>query len=539
MKKTGVFKYIPYWLITLICINWYSCSLMPDKLKTAEQLIEASPDSALRILQQLSPREFSFEADKALYGLLLFRALDKKLLPLKPDSLLSFSLNYYQRHHDKVRLAYCLLYKGRSDKYALRYDDAMDSYLKAYDLIQYGNYFLLLGRINSDIGDIHNIQKDYTLARKKYKLAYQYFTKLKLQSLAFNSLLDIGRTYHTAKEYHTAQHYYRTAFRQVCDSIQYGALLQEIAINHYENKQYDSALLYFRKVISYPYILNNRAIRYYYVADLFSDLQQIDSAGYYAKRSFSYNPDIRTRRECYRILTNVAYTTGDKKMMSVYMNRYVEISDSLRKIDAQTKGSVLETMHETRQKFSNTKLERFYLFGLLLLFVTIGCFIFILTRKKIQKEKLRIEEIHQQQKIMIRKEVVDKQRKALSKRMEEIKATQAKERKNSSSAMKDAMDRELYNQLLHLNDVEYFDREMDVLLNNMVSKLKNRYPSITDKEKTWCCLHLLCVPSTDILMLFNYKVDSLNKMKQRLAQKVQLNGVAEIDNFLNELLSQE
>jgi len=512
---------------------------MPNQLKNIEQLIETHPDSALHILQQVSPYKLSSVEDRALYGLLLYKALDKKRLPLKPDSLIDFSLNYFQQHPEGSRLAYCYLYKGRICSYSFQYEKAMRFYLRALDIAKSQNDNLLLGKINFNIATIYNIQRDFKLARKKYIMAFDYFNQMKSQPEAFYSFLEIGRTYHNAQNYRNAQHDYQKALAYASDSFQRGALLQEMAINYYDSKRYDSSLHYFRKAIHYPYIENNQAIRYYYLADLFLDLKQIDSAGYYAQNALRHQPDIRTQRECYRILTNVSYKKTDMNAVSGYMNKYVELGDSLRKIDAQTKGSVLETIHETTLEVSNTKQQRFYLAGFLLLCITLGCVIFLIARLRIKKEKLQQEKKHQQQKDRIRKEMVNKQRKALCHRMEEIKAKQATERKKVSTVIREEMDRQLYNQLLHLNDIEYFEREMDVLLNNLISKLKERYPAITHKERIWCCLHLLCVPTMDIFMLLNYKVDSLNKMKQRFAQKVNLTGVTKLDDFLNDLLFEE
>lgn len=516
----------------------YNCSVIPDRLETAEELIETNPDSALQILQKTPPTAFNSDAHRALYGLLLFKTLNKKLLPLKPDSVINFSLNYYEEHHDNDRLADCYLYKGRTYMYAFQFEKAMDYYLKAMDIAQAKKDYLLLGRINSDIANIYTSQRDYSLARKKFKLAYEYFTRLKLQDKAFNLLLDIGRTYHNAKEYRKAQHHYSTLYSQAVDSMQQGALLQEIAINYYSSQKYDSALLYFRKIIPYPYILNNRAIRYYYLADLFFDLDQLDSAYYYAENSFNYNPDIRTQYECYRILTNVAYTRKDTKELFGKMERYVKLGDSIRKIDAQTKGSILEALHSTEKKADNTKQQRLYLFGLVILLTTIGFTVFFYARKRIKKEKKRMETNHLEQKIGLKKEIVNKRRVTLLQQIEELKAEQAHEYKKASPAAKEEMHRQLYNQLIHINSKENFEREMDLILNNMVSKLKDRYPSLTEKEIIWCCLHTLNIPTIDILLLLNYKVDSLNKMKQRLAQKTQIKGVPEINCFLNSILSE-
>ena len=107
-NTTMQFKYrifIPY-----IFLLFVGCSLLPNKMKTAEQLMETSPDSALQLLQQIKPNQSLSNADRALYGLLLFEALDKKYLPLKPDSAINFSLDYYQSKNDKFRLAKCYFY---------------------------------------------------------------------------------------------------------------------------------------------------------------------------------------------------------------------------------------------------------------------------------------------------------------------------------------------------------------------------------------------------------------------------------------------
>lgn len=521
-----------------ICICMYNCSVMPDRLKTAEQLIETNPDSALHILLKSTPTALSSDAHRALYGLLLFKTLNKKLLPLKPDSAINFSLNYYEEQHDNDRLADCYLYKGRTYMYAFQFEKAMDYYLKAMDIAHAKKDYLLLGRINSDIAYIYTSQRDYSLARKKFKLSFEYFTRLKLQAMAFNSLLDIGRTYHNAKEYRKAQRHYNTLYSQAVDLMQQGALLQEIAINYYSSLKYDSALLYFRKIIPYPYIRNNRAIRYYYLADLYFDMDQLDSARYYAENSFNYKPDIRTQHECYRILANVAYLRKDAKELLIKTDKYVKLGDSIRKIDAQTKGSVLEALHTTKKKADKTKQQRLYLFGLLILLTTIGLAVFCYVKKRILKEKRRMETTHLEQKIGLKKEIVNKRRVTLLQQIEELKAEQAYEYKKATPATKEEMHRQLYNQLIHINSKENFEREMNLILNNMVSKLKDRYPSLTEKEITWCCLHTLNIPTIDILLLLNYKVDSLNKMKQRLAQKTQIKGVPEINCFLNTILSE-
>ena len=110
--------------------------------------------------------------------------------------------------------------------------------------------------------------------------------------------------------------------------------------------------------------------------------------------------------------------------------------------------------------------------------------------------------------------------------------------KKASFAEKEQMDRKLYDDFLHLNVIEFFYHEMDILLNHLVTKLRKRYPALTHKELCWCCLHLLQIPTNDIYLLLDYKIGSLTKMKQRLVQKIGVSGVNQLYEFLDNLLDE-
>ena len=520
------------WLYLNCCIFLYSCSVVPEQLKTADKLIETNPDSALHLLLNIPSHQLNTPSFRAFYGLLLVKTLDKQCRPIKSDSLLDNSIDYYYTHNDHEMLATCYLYKGRKYKYGLQYEKAMVLYLKGLDILYPIKNNLLLGRFNFDLGDIYLLQHDYRLSRQKYELSFEYFTKIKYQTLAFYSLLNIGRTYHASGDYKNAQRFYVKVYCYITDSLEKASLLQEIAINFYDYHKYDSAKIYFTKVIHYPYIGNNRAVRYYYFADLFLDLKQIDSATIYAKKALKYYPDIVTQRECYRILTNTGYLRGNSTLMSFYMNKYIVMNDSVRKIESQTKGSTVEYIHDSTMKVIKIKTINWYLLVVMLLCFIVGFYLYIYLKKRNTLRVQMTEIYYQQQKADIRKNALFKHRETLLKKIETVKNGQSLERKKASLIEKEQLDRKMYDEFLHLNDIDYFYQEMDTMLNNLVSKLNNRYPSVTSKEISWCCLHLLDIPVIDIYMLLEYKVGSLKKMKQRLAQKINVTGIKGIEDFL-------
>jgi len=318
--------------------------------------------------------------------------------------------------------------------------------------------------------------------------------------------------------------------------LQQGALLQEVGLGYYNAQMYDSAKSYLKQAIHYPFLGYNRAVRYKYLAELYFDVDRPDSAFYYAKRTFNYNPEIRTRRDCYRILSNCVYLKNDLKAFNFYMMRYLQCSDTIRTIDAQTKSSLLESFHTVKNE---AVISRKILITIILIFtiVLFAGVLFYFHRHHLHKEeKHQLVQSHLNQKAASRKEVIHKHGDTLHRMMDEARSKQSLMRKKASLAEKERMDRILYDEFLHLNELDFFYHEMDILLNNLTSKLRTRYPALTTKEISWCCLYLLRVPSTDIYLLLDYKVGSLIKMKQRLAQKIGVEGVALIYDFLNELL---
>lgn len=511
---------------------------MPNELKRAEQLIETAPDSALQILQHLSPDKYKSDGNRALYGLLMIQTLDKKLLPLQPDSLLNFALAYYQEHPDKNRLASCYFYKGRLYKYSFQYEQAMNFYLKALDEAKNSGNSLLLGRINLDLGEIYSIQKDFVLSRKKFQLAYSYFTTAKSQFYAFYTLLSIGETYHYAKEYTIAQSYYQRILNQAKDSLEKGSLYQDMGINFYDFKKYDSANYYFRKILNYPYIKNNKSLRYLYLSNIYFDSKQYDSAFTYAGNALKYTPDINTRRECYRVMTNCEFANGHTLDVTIYMNEYVRLGDSVRKIAAQTRGSYIETMHSTRQEVEKKQSWLWYMGAILLIVIIVSVRVYMVKHRKDLHELQLSEENGQIQRADIRREVMLKHRDALLRKIEDRKSSHTEEWKKASPAERERIDRKMYEELLHLNDIEFFYKEMDTVLNNMVTKLQTRY-QLNQKEIQWCCLYLLNISNQDIMMLLDYSQEALKKMRQRLAKtKFGIDSLRELETFLFSILTE-
>ena len=517
-------------IIPILFVLLVGCSLLPNDLKTAETALQTNPDSALSILKKMNPSNFISDADRALYGLMYFEALDNTKGDLKPDSLIDFSLSYYLRSNNNVRLAKSYFYKAKTLKVDQRFDDATVLYLKAIDLVKNADESLLLGKIYSDIGDICSIQKDYKESLNKYKTSIGFFQRSGDSIEISYSLTSTGRVYRFMKEHDTALKYYNQALHYTKDSLSNGLAYQEMGINYFMAKKYDLAQHYLRESLIYPYTNNNYAIRNFILADLFFEKQQYDSAALYATTALKYPSTFFIQRDCYRILVNTEYGRGDFKQMAAYMSKYQDCTDSVRKIETQTKTTVLEDLYQTTDKVGKTR--RYLLLSGFIIALIAALSVFVVYRLRL-RNKGKDDELKQVEKTLSKKQEL--LRENLLQKIEETRTLQMVVYKKSSIREREEMDREMYRNILHVEDRQAFSRLMDKTFNNVFSNLETRFPELTYKELIWCCLFLLGLPNNEIALILDSQPASLYKMKQRIGQKMNLASTRDLPQMLFDL----
>ena len=519
-------------IAVILSISLTSCSTTPSELKIAEQVMEVHPDSALHILQKIPSEKYSSDTNRALYGILLFQALDKNDMTLQPDSLIDFSIVYYLKQNDKPHLAMAYFYNARELNYKTEYEKASIEYYKSIDNCNPNSDYLLLGKIYSDLASINFVQKENSEARRKYRIAASFFTKAGKMRNISNEYLNIGYTYVVEKKYKIARVYYRRVYSLNPDSLTIGAVLNEIGTSYYHNKQFDSALYYYKKSLSYPVKKINKSIRYYTVADVMFNTKQYDSSTVYAIKSLKYPANHFTRRECYRILVNVSYLQGDIKSMNRYMTKYQLYVDSIRVIESQTKATVIEKQHNSKAKATvakqNLTTYTLLLTAAILIVLIIGMYLY-------HRSKLRKLEIRNYRQELNSKQVFVSQ--SITTKIEELKSIQTETRKQTQPADREKLSKELYNNALHIDNWDLFSSEMNHAFNNIVDKLQTDHPTLSRKEICWCCLHLLDISNTDRVLLLETTTEGLYKLKQRVAQKLNLINTKELDTYLRNIVA--
>jgi hypothetical protein len=260
---------------------------------------------------------------------------------------------------------------------------------------------------------------------------------------------------------------------------------------------------------------------------LYFDTQQYDSAFKYASEALKYPASFFTQRDCYRILANTEFKRANFKQMAVFMTRFQACYDSVRKIESQTKSTVLEDIHETNQKAGKTKQYLIVLAWVLPLVIGISLLIVFRLRKRNKGKEKQLEEaevqISQKQSLLVE---------SLLQKIQDQRSLSAAVYRKSNIYQREQMDRELYNVCLHINEWDVFRKLMDSTFKDVISFFESKYPEVTRKELIWMCLFLIDIPTPDIAVVLDTQPGSLYKLKQRLAQKMKLQGARELNVFL-------
>lgn len=207
-------KILSILLASIILLPLFSCrdKANRQRLEAIDGMMDSKPDSALTLLEAISPDNLS-ESDRYFYALLTIKAKDKAYVRHTSDSAINSVLEYYNRHTSDPKYPEALYYGGRVNSdlgdypTALRYfQDALDQLpentenqlLRVNVLSQTGRllnslnlyeeaskYLIETLKVDSILNDPYGLTYDHQLFGaiqlhlKNYKLALTNFAKAK------------------------------------------------------------------------------------------------------------------------------------------------------------------------------------------------------------------------------------------------------------------------------------------------------------------------------------------------------------------------
>lgn len=197
MKKYRLHSLLP---ALLMIISAVACrDVNENALVTAENLMMEHPDSALSVLESIDGSCLTGEL-QARHALLLSQAYDKNYIDLTSDSLISIATDYYEKHgNDRHRLM-AYLYKGIVQFNAKDYTNSIVSLTMAENVAQQLNDCFYLGRIYNTMGDLYNATYNADAQLQCRKLAVEQFDKVADKEYYKWAVLELASAYTDAGE---------------------------------------------------------------------------------------------------------------------------------------------------------------------------------------------------------------------------------------------------------------------------------------------------------------------------------------------------
>ena len=167
-----------------------------SRLAAADSLLRSDPDSALSIIQAVTPDSLATLGDRAYCDLLLTQTRYKCYITATSDSDINRALAYYQQHsREREKLTRAYIYKGAVMEELGHPDSAMLYYKQAEATAAPDDYFNL-GYVKMMIGDLYTFH--YAMDGKdieKYEESLECFMQTDNTEYKFYSTNNLGCLY--------------------------------------------------------------------------------------------------------------------------------------------------------------------------------------------------------------------------------------------------------------------------------------------------------------------------------------------------------
>lgn len=237
MKISRLIWFLPISLFIVSCSQNEICS----SLKTAEDIINDNPDSTLSILREIDYEALKDNYLKALYGLLYTSANIKKQKVPDNDSLIDYSIQFFENNNDSYHLADSYYYKGMMC-YAKKQLEVSAHYLKKAESlsIEFG-YSWITNKIYERLIYLNYITDNKALTLEYSKKFLESSFELKDRTLISRAFVMVASSYSAVNLSDSAYFYLKSGLRYIDDvnSILKADILVDIGEMYYEKGDMD------------------------------------------------------------------------------------------------------------------------------------------------------------------------------------------------------------------------------------------------------------------------------------------------------------
>lgn len=549
MKKgISILIYLGFLILSISCLN--QAERVVPILQKAETLVEQYPDSALVLLNGIPEAHKLKKALYYQYYLLQIQAKDKSYKDITSDTLIFNIQKYYHNKNNIEKAALASFYCGRVSQEQKNYEKALQTYLGAEKYLSNIKNENLKGLFQSSIGQVYYKQLLHEKAAVHYKLAKGYFQQAEnykneiiVSNLIGNCLLMQEKKDSAFLYYYEAlaladEHEYKS--QQAKTRVGLGVAYREIG-------KWEQSETFFREAWPFSNDSLHMARLSANLARLFELQGKNDSAIYHLQKALSYLPQEQNNSLATNIYKTWSAIEEKAQDFQSALEKYKLYSDYLALIfDENRNRDVIEVekkynyqLVQNRNKQLLIERQRILLLssGLLLVFLV---FIFFIYRRSAQnKWKLKEAEQKVRQMKKLARNFDDKEesfRNILIRHFDILKKTALLE------SFLNEDERKTGQRLLRkFNEVVYGQKKLnwDLLyqtLNNasngLFEQLKNRLTELDESEFRICCLIYVDFDNTDIALILNYSINTVQAKKSTIRKKLGIKTYGNIHDFM-------
>lgn len=367
MKIFRLIWFLPISLFIVSCSQNEICS----SLKTAEDIINDNPDSTLSILREIDNDALKDNQLKALYGLLYTSANIKKQKVPDNDSLIDYSIQFFENNNDSYHLADSYYYKGMMC-YAKKQLEVSAHYLKKAESlsIKYG-YSRITNKIYERLSYLNYITDNKALTLEYSKKYLNSSIELKDRTLISRAFVMVASSYAAVNLSDSAYYYLESGLRYIdgVDSVLKADILVDVGEMYYEKGDLD---LSENNALQSDSIHPNPHAKMLLGKIEYQRGDRIKAKKYW-DHALSIN-DVKVKKELYKIVANYYAETGNYDDAYVISLKLDSLNDAIN-ISSKT---VQELQLKYDRAKSESELYQKILYALVIAFLTsIGLLTFL------------------------------------------------------------------------------------------------------------------------------------------------------------------
>lgn len=532
-----------------------SCRFQAKKvlpiLESAEDLLETHPDSTLLILDEISDPQSLNKSLYYKYLLLQLQANYKGYKDITGDTLIFTIRDYYNDKRDIENATLASFYCGRVFEEQKNYQNAMQQFLETEKNLDKTNNLNLKGLCHEAIGKIYfkqylidNAIGHYMVSAEYYKQAGNYKNQIIANKFIANCLL-------LGEKKDSAIYYYDKALKMADKhriAQQQSEIRQGLGIVYRELEEWGKSISYFNEAFKYASDSLNKAklaANFARVYQLKGDSKSAISQLQLALNLIPGKNNNSLKANIYKTWSTIEENNNDyKNALYKYQlyNKFLAqvITDNkngaILEIEAKYDSQLIENQNK-KLKLQQQGIVIFFL-GVILSLAILVLIAMIKVSKRERKLKEAEQKIFKMQEMSISyNEMENSFRNVLIRHFDILKKTALLEK-----YLNEDEKRKGQRLLKKFNEVVYEEQKVDwdilfntlnIASNGCIKKLRDKLSHLDDSEFRVCCLIYSDFNNTEIALILNYRINTVEVKKSTIRKKLGIENRGNIKDFLN------